>query len=161
MGKVRRDAIARHRASTLPGVAACRTPQRYLPIAGLAPPQRLAGMHCRGIPHLLECSAAVRFLSCEPLLGAVDLFCEVDIRGGVTSNALKREPGISWVICGCESGPCRREWKLEWDQAIERQCREAGVPFFRKQIIVNDRVSKDMAEWPAELRTREIPELKA
>lgn len=97
------------------------------------------------IPHLLRCPAAVRFLSCEPLLGALDL------RHG------ESHPRVDWVITGCESGPKRRAYCVEWDRAIQRQCESAGVAFFRKQTIIGGRVSHDMGEWPADLRVRQMP----
>ena len=67
----------------------------------------------------LKCvPAAVRFLSCEPLIGPVaDLVL----------------PGIHWVIVGGESGPGARPMKIEWVRGIFRQCRKANVPFFFKQ----------------------------
>jgi hypothetical protein len=74
-----------------------------------------------GLPrvHDLCASAArVRFLSVEPLLeelGRIDL------------------KGLSWVIVGGESGAGARTLKRDWVLAIERQCRDAGVPFFFKQ----------------------------
>jgi protein gp37 len=62
--------------------------------------------------------AAVRFLSCEPLIGPLeDLPLE----------------GIHWVIVGGESGPGARPMKRECVLSIHRQCRAAGVPFFFKQ----------------------------
>jgi protein gp37 len=62
--------------------------------------------------------AAVRFLSCEPLIGPVE--------------NLPLE-GIHWVIVGGESGPGARPMKREWVLSIHRQCKVAGVPFFFKQ----------------------------
>jgi protein gp37 len=66
----------------------------------------------RGIP------AAIRFLSCEPLLedlGTLDL------------------SGIGWVIVGGESGPTVRPMAASWVRSIRDQCVAAGVPFFFKQ----------------------------
>jgi protein gp37 len=76
---------------------------------------------------------------------------------GESVTELNRVHTIDWVITGCESGLGRRPWSLEWDQAIERQCRAAGVAFFRKQIVLDGRVSKDAAEWPEHLRVQEFP----
>ena len=59
----------------------------------------------------------VRFLSCEPLLGPLDLDLE----------------GIHWVIAGGESGPRARPMRPEWARSIRDQCLAAGVPFFFKQ----------------------------
>lgn len=42
--------------------------------------------------------------------------------------------GISWVIVGGESGPGARPFDLAWARSIVRQCREAGVAVFCKQI---------------------------
>src|SRR3990170_4375533 len=74
--------------------------------------------HLREIARELPWPAYVRFLSCEPLIGALD--------------ALPLE-GIRWVIVGGESGPKARPMKKEWAVSILRQCRKARVPFFFKQ----------------------------
>jgi protein gp37 len=65
--------------------------------------------------------AAVRFVSCEPLLGPLDL------RGVLGRNA------INWVIVGGESGHGARPLRAEWVRDIRDQCRRAKVPFFFKQ----------------------------
>lgn len=75
------------------------------------------------IPLLLETPAAVRFLSCEPLLGSIDL----DNYWGDPSS------GIDWVIAGGESGSKARPVHPWWVQELRDQCRDAGVPFFFKQ----------------------------
>lgn len=89
------------------------------------------------IPALLDCPAAVRFLSCEPLLGPVDLY-----RGGWSFLHPLRPPpgnkggwkqGLDWLIVGGESGPKARPMHPQWARSIRDQCREAGVPFFFKQ----------------------------
>jgi protein gp37 len=67
---------------------------------------------------LRNVSAATRFLSCEPLLGPLDL----DLRG------------IHWVIVGGESGPGARPMDLDWARGIRDQCQGSGVPFFLKQL---------------------------
>lgn len=91
------------------------------------------------IPELLKVPARVRFLSCEPLLEAVDLeaaFAVYDRHGepsGPRCNA-DGSPAISWVIVGGESGPGARPFALEWARSIVAQCREAGVPVFVKQM---------------------------
>jgi len=66
----------------------------------------------RGVP------AAVRFLSCEPLIGPVD---EINL------------DGIGWVIAGGESGPHYRPMQLGWARGIRDACQHADVPFFFKQ----------------------------
>nr|WP_075958304.1 phage Gp37/Gp68 family protein [Ornithinimicrobium sp. CNJ-824] len=67
---------------------------------------------------LREVPAAVRFLSCEPLLG--------DLKG------INLE-GIGWVIAGGESGPRYRPMQVDWARSIRDACVNAGVPFFFKQ----------------------------
>lgn len=69
------------------------------------------------IRHLQQVPATVRFLSCEPLLGAMEL--DLD--------------GIDWVIVGGESGHQHRPPEPEWIRDIRDQCLEASVPFFFKQ----------------------------
>lgn len=77
----------------------------------------------------------------------------------------KVNPRLDWVIVGCESGPHRRSCDVHWILDIVRQCREANVPCFVKQIEVDDgmgktRVSKDPNEcggWTKEIRVRMFP----
>ena len=70
----------------------------------------------------------------------------------------EHEPHLDWVIVGAETGPGRRECKIEWVRAIVEQCQDAGVPCFVKQIEMNGKISHDMNEWPADLRVRQWPE---
>jgi len=75
---------------------------------------------CR-IEDLRRVPAAVRFLSCEPLLGPLRF---------PSSGGLE---GIHWVIVGGESGPRARPMRLDWATSVRDQCAAAGVPFFFKQ----------------------------
>jgi len=70
------------------------------------------------ISDLREVPAAVRFLSCEPLIGSL---AGIDLRG------------IHWVIVGGESGPGARPMSITWVREIYRACRNQKVPFFFKQ----------------------------
>lgn len=83
------------------------------------------------IPELLRIPAAVRFLSCEPLLGPID-FDNV-IPGGISAVDGPYVPGIHWVIAGGESGPNARPMRPDWARSLRDQCKAAGVPFFFKQ----------------------------
>lgn len=90
------------------------------------------------IPHLLRCPAAVRFLSCEPLLGPVDIGFELDIISVDGKRIPEQDkPGsgtmIHWVIAGGESGPNARPMHPDWARGLRDQCRAAGVAFFFKQ----------------------------
>ena len=82
------------------------------------------------IPLLLQTPAAVRFVSCEPLLGPIDLGL-VDENGG--PNDFARLSGLDWVIVGGESGPGARPMYPDWARSLRDQCQAAGVPFFFKQ----------------------------
>lgn len=85
------------------------------------------------IPELLKVPAQVRFLSCEPLLGPVDLKLTVKFFGG--SEAVKDiASDLHWVITGGESGPNARECSLDWIHSLTEQCGAAGVPIFVKQL---------------------------
>ncbi|MED1802084.1 phage Gp37/Gp68 family protein [Brevibacillus porteri] len=86
------------------------------------------------VQYLLETPAAVRFLSCEPLLGQVDLEFTVQFEHpdneGYGVQAIK---GIDWIIVGGESGPNARPMHSDWVESLRDQCEEYGVPFFFKQ----------------------------
>lgn len=103
------------------------------------------------VPLLLSIPAKVRFLSCEPLLGNIDL---TDIVSGNAANVggeshlnslslEEYEPEddeefggalINWVIVGGESGGGARPCSLEWIRSIVHQCQQAAVPAFVKQL---------------------------
>lgn len=98
------------------------------------------------IPLLLDSPAAIRFISAEPLLDAIDLTCigETEEHSISYYNCLMIErddvvdPGqsvslIDWVIAGGESGPGARPIQAEWIRDLRDQCNEAKVPFFFKQ----------------------------
>jgi protein gp37 len=73
------------------------------------------------IPKLLQTPAAVRFLSCEPLLGRIDLHLDI-VRGD-----------LAWVIVGGESGVGARPMDASWARSLRDQCVGSAVPFFFKQ----------------------------
>jgi protein gp37 len=91
------------------------------------------------IHHLLGCRdlARVLFLSCEPLLGGLE------IEPFLSLDATECCPGcdeigcncgaIDWVIAGGESGPEARPTDPEWFRSLRDQCQTAGVPFHFKQ----------------------------
>lgn len=140
--------------------------------------------------HLLRTHAAVRFVSCEPLLSKINLcsiptaclassvsccggssrldalrgvqWCE---RAGAYPWPEKSAPptSLSWVIVGGENGP--RSMDLDWARSLIAQCREASVPCFMKQLGcghgTKDRKGGDPDEWPEDLRVRQFPEARA
>lgn len=86
------------------------------------------------IDALLECDAAVRFLSCEPLIGPLDLNPYLwEEAGPDWAGSNLRNPGIDWVITGGESGQGFRPLDLDWVRTIRDQCVYAEVAFFHKQ----------------------------
>lgn len=88
------------------------------------------------IPLLLQTPAAVRFVSCEPMLGPVDLrkvICSDGDELGPELQNLGMGSEIDWVICGGESGPHARPMHPDWARGLRDQCLIAGVPFFFKQ----------------------------
>jgi protein gp37 len=94
------------------------------------------------IPALRDTPAAVRFLSCEPLLGPVDLSRHLGLEwfdsfgwGEEMFAALNGQVGggLNWVIVGGESGPGARPMDPDWARSLRDQCNAAGVPFFFKQ----------------------------
>jgi protein gp37 len=99
------------------------------------------------IPYLLKVPAAVRFLSCEPLLGPVNFVrhcieaklaaCEKVEPNQLVRMGLNRQlpsfPWIDWVICGGESGPGARPMHPDWARSLRDQCEAAGVAFHFKQ----------------------------
>lgn len=112
------------------------------------------------IPPLLETPAALRFLSCEPLLGPVDLAdylpkplfvcqrcgweCDGGDRdryglhaycGGTLDENGATDEGVDWVIAGAESGPQARLMDDNWVRTLRDQCRAAGTAFFFKQRV--------------------------
>jgi protein gp37 len=108
------------------------------------------------VPALLDTPAAIRFLSCEPLLDAIDLQSNLGgtlwiggqrgcdgthIGNGTPDCPAHRhhhhddrcQRGIDWVIAGGESGTGARAIQAEWARSLRDQCAAAGVPFFFKQ----------------------------
>ncbi len=99
------------------------------------------------IPELLKIPAAVHFLSCEPLLGLVELrstpvgqlaktvrtWLTFTQRIGDDKFNYATYNRIDWIIAGGESGPKFRPVKEEWLTSLRDQCERANVPFFFKQ----------------------------
>jgi protein gp37 len=104
------------------------------------------------VPHLLSIPAKVRFLSCEPLLSAVNLeeieledpcdFCGEKVYFSAFSGFMRCRGGcegpqwvhsVNWVIAGGESGPGACAMLQDWPLALRDQCAGAEVPFLFKQ----------------------------
>jgi len=103
-----------------------------------------------------------KFLSIEPMLEAIDIKDALYDYNWHVFNSVRpvgKPKEIDAVILGGETLGNRpgREMKTEWVENIVGQCTSAGVPLFIKQIHLNGKVSKNMNEWPEELRVRELP----
>lgn len=102
------------------------------------------------IPLLLQCPAAVRWVSAEPLLGPVDLGAHMPTRlrpghrwlpcvcaeidpADQPCLTCEARTGIRWVVAGGESGPGARPMHPDWVRSLRDQCQAAGVPFLFKQ----------------------------
>jgi len=142
------------------------------------------------IPQLLRIPAKLRFLSVEPMLEEVDLVCSSaiwsDMNGKIRPNYQQPGRHVDWVIVGGESGPGARPCNVDWVRGIVRQCQDAGVPCFVKQLGSEARViacsecgeigcdcrgatrtthlllkhpkGGDPAEWVADLQVRQFPQ---
>lgn len=101
------------------------------------------------IPLLLKAPAAIHFLSCEPLLGPIDITNKglnngysfptklVHSNGKIIGTEWT-DPGddfigVDWVIVGGESGHAARPMHPEWVREIRDQCKKANTAFFFKQ----------------------------
>lgn len=148
--------------------------ERYLDLGSIEPlPNVWLGTSCEDqqrfderIDHLTACPTSLRFLSCEPLLGPINLG---DLEG------------IGWVIAGGESGPGARDCHVLWLKSIVNQADRAGVPVFIKQLgrrpveparrrpgakhykgelvplTISDQKGANQQDMPAALRRRDMP----
>lgn len=137
------------------------------------------------IPLLLGIPAKVRFLSCEPLLGPVNLskwvldrdadqeayLCQMHRMYDCTQTPACA--GIDWAICGGESGPKSRVTDLAWIRSLIEQCEATGIEPFVKQLgaawaksqvvggksvfSLGDRKGGDWDYWPDDVRVRAFP----
>jgi len=100
------------------------------------------------VPALLGTPAAVRFISAEPLLGAIDLLGDEENPGpaimrtgwhnpggpwGPDEYGYDDQVGIDWVIVGGESGPGARPMEPDWARSLRDQCQQAGIAYLFKQ----------------------------
>lgn len=127
----------------------CYFPMSYQPLNNI-----WIGVSCEDqqtanerIPLLLQVPAAIKFLSCEPLLGPIDLTSidhpniEYDYLNSLTGEVHVNTTGrkdyfpyhINWVIVGGESGRKARPMHPDWVHSLRDQCQVEKIPFFFKQ----------------------------
>ena len=89
------------------------------------------------IPLLLHVPAAVRWVSVEPMLMAIDVNTYL-------------YAGINWVVCGAETGPHKRIMQFAWPRSLRDQCKRASVPFFFKKDSYGNHALDDVVyeEYP-------------
>lgn len=139
------------------------------------------------IPHLLKIPAVVHGLSCEPLLGPIELppgfNGERTMADGMSYTW--SQPFIDWIIAGGESGPEARPCNVEWIRSLVKQGQAASVPVFVKQLgsqpsksgvgpwgggihlpatkpngsplVLQHPKGGDINEWPNDLRVQQFP----
>ncbi len=130
--------------------------------------------HVDRLKWLAQIPAPVRFVSCEPLLSSLDLaldlveelpegdqfywhgrdctnYCDYACNGAWYPG---RRP-VDLVIAGCESGPGRRPSEVQWFRDLRRDCVDAKVSFYLKQMEIGKKVvalpeldGRQWAEWP-------------
>jgi protein gp37 len=107
-------------------------------------------------PELLKIPAVVHGLSCEPLLGPLVL--QGPLNGEFklylrdlsdTDSDRKGKKRIDWVIAGGESGPSARPMDVQWMVDIQKQCTQAGVAYFGKQLgAIPVTENANLHDWP-------------
>jgi protein gp37 len=106
--------------------------------------------------------------------GISDEFGTAEACDSISRLGCGKEPTLSWVIIGGESGPRARPFRIEWAKEVLKQCRAAHVPAFMKQLGaqpigeteadlvwltgIKSPKGEDPEEWPEYLRIRQFPE---
>jgi len=101
------------------------------------------------VPILAMVDAPMRFVSVEPQLEKIDIF------SNPSTTAISGL--IDWVIVGGESGAGCRPFQVEWARLLRRECNEAGIAFFMKQLGGYPNKRHEMTDFPADLQIREFP----
>lgn len=136
------------------------------------------------LPVLLSVPAVVHWLSCEPLLGPLDLGDCLHEYHGCPPDRWPYGP-VRWVVVGGESGTSSRPCEVSWVRSIVRQCRQVNRACFVKQLgacaydpengiagarlnvpeeaaplvslRLRDKKGGDPDEWPEDVRVRQFP----
>ena len=112
------------------------------------------------IPILAAMPAPVRFVSCEPMLGEVNLSAWLPIEHGdacgwgpsvletacMLDGGTAWRRGINWIICGGESGPNARPMAEEWAKDLRDQANAAQIPFLFKQMFLDNGTKTDILD---------------
>ena len=117
------------------------------------------------LPYLVDIPAKVRFLSIEPILGAIDFFDE---------EVTKMVEQLHWIIVGGESGNETGKFRyrpseLNWYRSLVVQAKTFNLPIFVKQLgtflakkakVKRDRHGSNLESLPKSLQYREFPKPK-
>ena len=121
--------------------------------------------------HFKDVKAKVKFLSCEPLIGGIDLELALTSFSLKTDKEYKIEDLVNWVIIGGESGNENGKYKyrpcsIAWIKNIIGSCQRLHIPVFVKQLGtyisknkgLKDRHATNAEEWEEDLRLQNFPE---
>ena len=116
---------------------------------------------------LMQMPVALRWVSIEPMLSRIDLQsktlgdtlcrcggCLKMAKDFPRSGGLQR---IDWVVVGCESGTSRRDCPVSWINDIREACQMNKTPLFVKQLSGEDKVIRNIEDFPEHLKIREYP----
>ena len=114
------------------------------------------------VAELLKFEEGHKFVSIEPILGAIDFLsddylggcinCEVCLDNPKTCINCAQNRKIDWVIIGAQTGPGAVPPKREWVESIVQQCKAAGTPVFMKNSLKDLMGDDFIQEWPEGLR---------
>src|SRR6056297_2202150 len=132
------------------------------------------------IPCLLRIPANKRFISCEPLLGKINLKSIIYKNNGpnygnsyidaltgsytsyITGQRIDKEnyfASLDWVIAGGESGPHARPMHPDWVRSIRDQCKQTGTPLFFKQWgawMPESQIQRNIKSYEIDMMGQEI-----
>lgn len=108
------------------------------------------------LPELLKVPAHTRFLSCEPLIGPVDLKLSQEYPD-ISGFYQDARHSLHWVIVGGESGHGARPMSVLWATSLKDQCQKENIALFVKQMGGPVDKRGDLESIPPELRIREFP----
>lgn len=117
------------------------------------------------IPVLLQIPAPVRFVSCEPMLGEINLTKTHELQQSECCRLFCPRfynylSYLDWVIVGGESGNYARQMPLTWAKSIQLQCEHANVPFFFKQRSDSDRNQVRKSKFTKDIKSKYFKEFK-
>lgn len=109
------------------------------------------------ISYLCMTPAKVKFISCEPLLGRVELNLCISCMNGIRNEHrfCYKHRGVNWVIAGSETGPGARPCNPEWFGYLYQECEDAMIPYFWKQGDCNNDLK--VRKFPGERMESTIP----